>query len=130
MIDPFPAADATREPVPGEQPEIKSASAWMDEIRQADKDSQKWRNRAKKIVKIYTEERSDSQRIDKQYAMLWANTEVIRPAVYTREPKPVVSRRFSDRDPVAKSAGEVLERSLSSTFDRSNLDACMRLVRD
>lgn len=130
MIDPFPAADATREPVPGEQPEIKSASAWMDEIRQADKDSQKWRNRAKKIVKIYTEDRSDSQRIDKQYAMLWANTEVIRPAVYTREPKPVVSRRFSDRDPVAKSAGEVLERSLSSTFDRSNLDACMRLVRD
>jgi hypothetical protein len=128
LAEPFPASEDTREPAPADQPQRKDASQWLDEIRQADKDSQRWRNRAKKIVKLYSEDRTDQQRVDKQYAMLWANTEVLKPAVYAREPKPVVSRRFTDQDPLGRNVSEVLQRALTSIFDRSDVDGCLRSV--
>ncbi len=107
-----------------------TAARYLLEIEQAEKDAQRYLRRARKIVKIYTEQIRDETRTERQYAMLWANTEVLKPAVYARAPKPVVSRRFNDPDPVGRAASEVLQRSLVSTFERSNIDITMREVRD
>jgi len=110
--------------------EARSAKEWLEEIQQAERDRLKWHNRAKKIEKLYLEERSEALRMKRQYALLWANVSVLQPAVYAQAPKPVVTRRFSDKDPLARAVSEVMERSLTTLFDFGNIDSCLRSVRD
>lgn len=116
---------ASAEAVPAQD-----AKAWLDAIQQAEKDMAHWSERAKKIEKIWLEERSEAKRLDRQYALLWANTAVLQPAVYARQPQPVVTRRFADRDPVARNLSEVMERTLVTIFDHANIDDCLKSVRD
>lgn len=105
------------------------ARNWIGEIEQAEKDMAAFWRRAKKIRKIYAREESKTN-AERQFAMLWANVEVLKPVVYSRQPKPVVSRRFNDQDPVGRQVSELLQRSLVSIFERSEVDVCLRGVRD
>jgi hypothetical protein len=116
------ATDSTKKPN-----EPAGASDWLDEIERAEKDQNKWSNRAKKIVKIYTEERETSKAA-RQFAIFWANIQVLLPAVYAKPPEPVVQRRFQDKDPLGREAGQVVERALISTFDTANLDKTLEQV--
>lgn len=112
------------------QKKPRTAQAWLEDIQQAEKAMSDYYERAKKIERIWLENRDDSKKFTRQYAMLWANVSVLQPAVYARQPQPVVTRRFSDRDPVARSVAEVMERSLVTLFDHGDLDTCLRSVRD
>lgn len=67
---------------------------------------------------------------DRDFDIFWASLEIIKPAIYTRSPQPVVAPRFPDRDPVAVKASEVLERCISSSFDRGDFHGCMLTLRD
>lgn len=128
-LSPPDSGQATGEnPSDGSQP--LTAQKWLLEIERAEKDMQKYLQRARKIMKLYTEQNREDARTDRRYAMLWANTEVLKPAVYARSPKPVVSRRFNDQDPVGRAVSEVLQRALTSTFERSDIDTTLRDVRD
>lgn len=108
----------------------RTASQWLDEIAQAEKDLSDWTTRAKKIERIWLDQRDEQDRLKRQYALLWANISVLQPAVYAKAPQPVVTRRFSDRDPVARNVSEVMERSLVTIFDHADIDSCMLSVRD
>ncbi len=108
----------------------RSAQAWLEDITQAEKAMAEYCARAKKIERLWLENRDDDKKFSRQYAMLWANVSVLQPAVYARQPQPVVTRRFSDRDPVARSVAEVMERSLVTLFEHGDLDTCLRSVRD
>lgn len=108
----------------------RTAKDWLEEITKAEKDSAAWITRAKKIERIWLEQRDDADSLKRQYALLWANTSVLQPAVYAKTPQPVVTRRFSDRDPVARNVSEVMERALVTIFDHADLDNCMRSARD
>ena len=107
-----------------------TAKEWLDEIVKAQKDFSKWTTRAKKIERIYLDDRDEGSMLKRQYALLWANISVLQPAVYAKPPQPVVTRRFSDRDPVARAVSEVVERSLVTLFDTADVDTCMKGVRD
>ncbi|WP_395443559.1 hypothetical protein [Caulobacter sp. UC70_42] len=112
----------------------KTAGRWISELGLSEKALQPYIERAKKIVRRYKRDdeavRATVSR-NRQFALLWANTETIRPALYARPPQPVVSRRFKDADPVAKAASEVLERCLTFSIDKNNLDGVTRdLVLD
>jgi hypothetical protein len=50
--------------------------------------------------------------------MLWANIEVIKPAIFAKAPNPVVVPKFKDRRPVYQAASEVLERLVTVAFDQ------------
>jgi hypothetical protein len=108
----------------------RTAKQWLDEISQSERDLSTWTNRAKKIERIWLDQRSETDALKRQYALLWANVSVLQPAVYAKVPQPVVTRRFSDRDPVARNVSEVLERSLVTIFDHADIDTCMRGARD
>jgi len=108
----------------------RTAAQWLDEITLAEKDLATWTTRAKKIEHIWLEQRQEVDRLKRQYALLWANISVLQPAVYAKAPQPVVTRRFSDRDPVARNVSEVMERSLITIFDHADIDSCMRGARD
>lgn len=101
------------------------AQKWIAELGISEKAREKWLTRARKIVKRYKRDAAtaDTQR---RFALLWSNTETIRPAVYARPPEAVVSRRFKDADPVGRSASEVLERALSYSIDKQSLDSTLR----
>ena len=110
-------------------PEERLQRYWLAEIKRAEKYFEKWFTKSDKLMKLYRHE--SVEEFDKRrFAMLWANTEVLKPAVYARPPIPQVSRRFKDKDPVGRFASELLERSSSYELERMNLDAILRNVRD
>ncbi|MDQ0558693.1 hypothetical protein QO004_000468 [Rhizobium mesoamericanum] len=104
---------------------------WKGELETASRYFEQWFERCRKIEKIYLQQQSEqggSQR--NNFPMLWANTSVLQPAIYARAPQPAVERRFKDSDPVARAASEIIERVLSFTTDKGNIDALMRQSRD
>ena len=44
--------------------------------------------------------------------MLWANVQTLKAATFSRMPKPDISRRFKDNDPVGRVASMILERAM------------------
>lgn len=106
------------------------AKAWHDELIQYHKDIEDpWGKQRKNVDRLYApEERSDAA--DREYRIFWANIEVLKPAVYARPPVPVVTTRFKDAKPAGRKAAEVLERACVTTFDRSDIDTCLRELRD
>jgi hypothetical protein len=52
------------------------------------------------------------------FNVLWSNTQVLEPALYSRMPKPVVERTFKDSDPMGRLAAEVAERALTYQLQR------------
>ena len=93
------------------------ARKWKMELDLAKGTDKKWIGRAKKIVKRY---RDDSGSADqtRKYNILWANVQVLMPAIYSRAPKAEVTRRYKDSDPVGRCASEILERSLQYETDQ------------
>ena len=106
---------------------------WLDAIVVYERDFQKWEKRAEQIVKRY---RDHDQAQDTRTAqsttfnILWSNVQVLMPAVFARLPKPDVSRRFKDADPVGRVAALLLERALAFELDhypdyRSTMRNCV-----
>lgn len=111
---------------------VELQTRWRKDIAAAEKYFQKWERRARKIVRRYTLEYSElsiAETARTTYPILWSNMETLEPAVYTRPPQPVAVRRFRDTDPVARLAGEVIERSCAVMVEKCGLDEMMRAVR-
>jgi hypothetical protein len=90
---------------------------------------EKWLKQRGNLEKHYSrEERTDTA--DREYAIFWANIEVLKEAAYARAPVPVVAPRFKGGKVLASVASDVLERCLVTTFEQSELDDCMKEVRD
>jgi hypothetical protein len=117
MIDP---TDATA-PEKGSPPDV--ARRWISELGQSERQQEKYLGRVRKIKDRYRQEKASRAR---KYALLYSNTQTILPAVYARPPQPVVSRRFKDADPTGRQASEVLERALSYSIDKQDLDAVLK----
>ena len=106
---------------------------WADEIKRAKKVFQDYLERGKKVVKLYKDERPDSPvGVTQKHRMniLWSNISVLQPAIYSRTPDPNVSRRFMDKDPVARTASLIVERNLSTAVELSDFDYPMKRCRD
>lgn len=102
--------------------EAVEARRWKKELSLAGKREKDWRDESEKIIKRYRGEEKKKNRFN----VLWANTEILRPAVYNSKPNPDVRRRFRDADPVGKAVGEVLERSLFVLVDGDSTDGAIR----
>lgn len=100
---------------------------WTLELEQADKVEDNWTKRARKIIKRY---RDEETRDSRRFNILWSNVETLKPTIYAKTPTPEVKRRFLDADPVAKTAAEILERSLSHSLDDYDFDGVIEAVRD
>lgn len=101
---------------------LTPAGRWLERIRKARKREEKWRKRCAKIEEIYRDEqKTQTHRIN----LLWANTELLKPACYAPGAQPRIGRRFKDKDPEARAASILLERNLISCLDTPgyNFDA-------
>ena len=84
---------------------------YLDLFTQYDKEYAKWEGRVEKILKRYRDERTQTTN-QSHYNILWANVQTLKAATFSRMPRPDVSRRFKDNDPVARVASLLLERAL------------------
>lgn len=92
----------------------KDAKFWLSELRQADKHEEKWRTRARKVLKIYKADTSDKET---QFNILWSNTQTQKPALFSATPKPVVKRRHRQEKPLSREMAVLLERCLEYSLD-------------
>jgi hypothetical protein len=84
---------------------------WLNLIAAYDKEFAAWEKRAGKINERYIDKKAQ-QRKTANFNILWSNVQTLIPAVFSRLPKPDVSRRFKDNDPVGRVAASLLERCL------------------
>lgn len=99
---------------------------WLKELElvgESDR-QQRFENTGDRIVRKYSNQ-SDTDTVGTgmwrsgvMYNVLWSNCQVLEPALYSRMPKPVVSRMFNDQDPVALLAGRGLENALNFNMRR------------
>lgn len=133
MIDDDENEDADTLKVEGES---KSSTRILSALKRAEWSFNDWQGLCDRIDDIYSRKdcfdgaASDSGWIDPEYDLFWASMEIMKPAVYARPPKPVVSPLFKDRRPLQNTTAEVLERSVTSDFYRSGIDEAMRCARD
>lgn len=106
------------------------AARWHSELELAERNMKPWRDKCKKIIARYKEEKAESNASKRRFAVLWANQETLKPAVYAKPPTAVVLRRYKDQDPVARVASEVLERALNFSMDAYDYDGMMKHGRD
>jgi hypothetical protein len=98
------------------------AAWWHTEIKMGRQFRGRWWKRVKKIVQRYRDELGQAEGSDDlkgpvRFNVLWSNTQTLLPAVYARTPKPVVERRYLNRDPVGRTASMILERSLAYNLE-------------
>lgn len=93
---------------------------WKGEVEVYDRTMSKWTSSSRKLMKRYKDIRSPGDETITRVNILWSNVQTRMPALYARDPKPEVERRFKDRDPVGRQVAEVLERALDFTVQHVN----------
>lgn len=111
IVAPDPAEEAQR------RKSGELATKWLKAIEQRRNSEKKWRKDADKVLDRYRDARTDMDKQLAKFSILWANTEVLKPAIFNRMPVPDVRRRYLTRDPVARTAAMILERALSYSMD-------------
>lgn len=102
---------------------------WLRELDSADRHEKDWRDRAEKIVNLYKDERKKGETENnsaRRFNVLYANTEVLKGALYQRCPVPDIRRRWLDRDAVGRLAALILTRAVATTIDHADLDSVMK----
>ncbi len=121
-----PAPDATRE-------DMGIWTRWRAELDFAQKDGTyvQWQERAKAIVDRYRDNRTRASQKLRKFNVLWSNIQTLKPVIYSKAPKPIVERRYMDRDPAGRLASTILERVLSFQIESSKYyDHVSRAVDD
>ena len=90
----------------------KTYEDWYNTIAQYDKSFREWEARVPRIIKRYRDDSRTRNNPNARFNILWSNVQTIRPAIFARLPRPDVSRRFRDNDPVGRVASMMLERAL------------------
>ncbi|WP_119271441.1 hypothetical protein [Taklimakanibacter deserti] len=111
--------------------EDRNAAYWLDCIGDAQKFFAFWNEKSDSIDKLYADlKKMAATGVDREYKMFWANMEVLKPAIYSRSPVPVVVPRWADQKELPRKASEMLERALILNFEEIGLDTIMLQVRD
>lgn len=112
--------------------EPKSAAGVLDALKEAEDKFRDWQVDCDRIDDVFSlhSDLSVEGITDPELDLFWSSFGIMQQAIYARPPKPAVAARFSDRDPVADEAAEVLERALASTTALSGLHQQLQQVRD
>lgn len=119
----------------------KTWTTWNTELELARKTRgyKSWVTRGEKIVKRYRDQRTDEVEYtdtatsaqSARFNILWSNVQTLMPAVFAKRPKPVVERRYLDRDDVGRTAAIIWERALLYELDNGTyFEAVRRAVLD
>jgi hypothetical protein len=85
---------------------------WYKTIVGYERSYKRWEARVDRIVKKYKDDSRYDRNPNARFNILWSNVQTIQPAIFARLPRPDVSRRFRDNDPIGRVASMMLERAL------------------
>ena len=107
--------------------ETETVRHWLNEITHARKREQEWRKDGQEILDIY------SAKAEAPFNILFSNTETLLPSLYSAVPRPVVSRRYKDADPMGKASADAAQRVLTFLLDTNvegyeTFDEAMRMT--
>jgi hypothetical protein len=127
------AVNGKGRPTKEQAAKAKLVDCWLAHITSYEKVYKPWEVRAEKICKRYRDDdrtKTDGASSQAKFNVLWANVQTLVPATYSRIPKPDVSRRFKDNDPVARVGAMIVERSLEFEVQhyedfRNTMRACV-----
>lgn len=108
---------------------VQAARHWQTQLNLAERDVKEWFDAGSKIEQRYRNAKDSAfrtKRSGKRFAILYSNTETLKSALYAKTPKPDARRRFGDRNPVARTAADIIERALSYCADNTNHDRAYR----
>ena len=101
---------------------------WLAKLRAEGKAHDVFRKQARRAYEDYrgTEKVSDSGDNGQSdqtnfYPLFWSNTQVVHGALYARQPKPDVRKRYKDAN-VSKNLAQAIERELTFTLDTEDMD--------
>ena len=86
--------------------------SWYKTIMGYERSYKRWEARVDRIVKKYKDDSRYDRNPNARFNILWSNVQTIQPAIFARLPRPDVSRRFRDNDPIGRVASMMLERAL------------------
>lgn len=96
-----------------EKDPAKEVEYWLKQLRYCQRRERKFRQKAREAVEIYEADNADAN----PFNILHSNVETMLPGLYSKTPRPIVSRRYRDPDPLGKHVAAVLERLLSYFLD-------------
>ena len=108
----FPGAEETRM-----KDDSATVTKWMSELDSAKRREKTYRKGGRRILDIYNGEQDQTI----AFNILFSNTETLLPALYSATPRPIVSRRYKDEDPLGKATSLAAERMLTYLLD-TNVD--------
>ena len=85
---------------------------WYKTIASYERTFKRWEARVDRIIKRYKDDSRYDRNPNARFNILWSNVQTIQPAIFARLPRPDVSRRFRDNDPIGRVASMMLERAL------------------
>ncbi len=85
---------------------------WYKTIMGYERSYKRWEARVDRIIKKYKDDSRYDRNPNARFNILWSNVQTIQPAIFARLPRPDVSRRFRDNDPIGRVASMMLERAL------------------
>jgi hypothetical protein len=104
---------------------------WTTEIAYAEQELKKFHERARTVVRRFVDERDALDAPMKWFNLFYANTKIMKAALYSQLPKPEVKRKFIDyNDQLARVAANMLQRAIQPDGDdpRDLFDPTMRHV--
>lgn len=113
----------TTDPKAEKDAQISSAS-WLAEIKASEKWMSKWKESGRKITRRYLDRRDAQEENTNKINIFTTNTQILLATLYSKFPKPMVTREFEDQDDdVGRVAAEIVERCVkiraSDDFDTS-----------
>ncbi len=110
-----------------EDTKTKKQQFWVAQIQGSKKKAERWVKAGKLTIKTY---RRDQDREGSQFNVLWANTEILKPATLSRVSRPNITRRFKNDDAVARKVAELLEKVCLFVHDENEFSDELKLARD
>lgn len=104
---------------------------WKKELDNAQEYQKQWVSEAKLYSDIYRDRHNTDDLFNShRYNIFWANTQTLRPLVYSNLPNPNITRRFSDKDEISRLASEMMERAISFFLEEGKANSVLNSVRD
>ena len=108
---------------------------WRAELASYDRHAEEWLKECDDIVSRFMLRERYATAIEddtkSKFNVLWSNTEIQIPTVFSQAPMPHVRRRFRDKDMAARMASMMLERGLSTDLEFDEIEfVADRLVLD
>jgi len=104
---------------------------WMQQLKLSEREQRSFIQRGRRIVSRYRASRPQSGKQNARFNILWSNVETLKPILYGRTPKPDVSQRYRNDDPVSRLGAEILQRALGYEDDMDEFtEEMLRVVED